>query len=175
LELPEANLLKLRPIMVGITLQVAESARSEYVTEFGIDTILRDRAEKAGKEIRYLEKLNDQLRVLAGIRSTEQISYLSHIASQADAGLSEVAGMISAWLGNDIQYFEMLLAKRGKDWPGMVDDVLTKRNMNWAPRLVELAKGSSHNLVVVGALHLVGETGLPARLQKYGLRLVAAQ
>ncbi|MEM5317764.1 TraB/GumN family protein [Paraburkholderia sp. JHI869] len=175
LGLPEANLLTLSPIMVGTTLQIAESARNRYVAEFGVDTVLRDRAEKAGKEIRYLEQLNDQLRMLVGIPLTEQISYLSHIASQDDVGLAEVAGMISAWLDNDIQYFEMLLQARVEDWPVLVDDVLTKRNINWVPQIVELAKGSNHNLVVVGALHLVGETGLPALFRQHGLALIATR
>ncbi|WP_322044183.1 TraB/GumN family protein [Paraburkholderia sp. J67] len=173
LGLPEENLLKLRPVVVGITLQVLEAARHSYVVTLGVDTVLRERAEKAGKEIRYLEKINDQFSLLAGIAQNEQISFLSHIANQADAGFSEIVNMISAWHGGDIQYFEGLLDQRRKDWPQMVNDVLTKRNMNWARQIADLAKASEHNLVVVGALHLIGETGLPTLMHQYGLTLVA--
>ncbi len=172
LGLPEENLVKFRPIVVGINLQFLEAARNGYVVALGVDTIVRERAEKAGKEIRYLEKLNDQLSLLSGTPTNEQISFLSHIANQADAGLSEVVDMISAWRSSDIQYFEDLLDQRRKDWPQMIDDVLTKRNITWAPQIAELAKGPGRNLVVAGALHLLGETGLPTLLREYGLTLV---
>ncbi|MEM5312349.1 TraB/GumN family protein [Paraburkholderia sp. JHI869] len=175
LGLAEENLVKFRPIVVGISLQFLEAARNGYKVTLGVDTILRERAEKDGKSIRYLEKLNDQLSLLSGTPANEQISFLSHIANQADAGLSEVVDMISAWRSNDMQYFEGLLDQRRKEWPQMIDDVLTKRNITWAPQIAELAKGSGRNLVVAGALHLLGETGLPTLLREYGLTLVETE
>lgn len=175
LGLPEANLVKLQPIVVGINLQFLEAARNRYVVELGVDTILHKRAEKADKEILYLEKLNDQFSLLTGISQNEQISFLGHIANQADAGFSEVVDMISAWHSSDINYFEDLLGKRKKDWPQMVNDVLTKRNINWAPQIADLVKNSERSLLVVGTLHLLGETGLPTLLRQYGLTLVTTQ
>ena len=41
-------------------------------------------------------------------------------------------------------------------------------NRKWLPTVVELAEGREPAMVVVGALHLIGDTGLVALLRKKG-------
>jgi uncharacterized protein YbaP (TraB family) len=171
-ELPEANLSVLRPVMVATTLQFSEASRHGYLTEFGVDHVLRERAEQGQKRIEYLEDLNDQLRILMNTPLPEQASILEHIATKSDVGLSEVEAMAAAWRNGDVGYFENLLEDRSKCWPQSIDSLLTKRNENWAPHIADVARTSTSNLIVVGALHLVGPTGLPVLLQQHGLRLI---
>jgi uncharacterized protein len=172
LGLPDANLSALRPVVVAMTLQISEAARNGYLTQFGVDHLLRDRSELARKNIDYLEDLNDQLRLLMNTPLSEQVSLLDHIATPADAGFSEISDMVSAWSNHDLQHFENLLEDRRKLWPQSVDVVLTKRNEDWVPLIDAMSRSSTRNLIVVGALHLVGPTGLPVLLQQRGLRLV---
>ncbi|MBM4231580.1 MAG: TraB/GumN family protein, partial [Gammaproteobacteria bacterium] len=44
------------------------------------------------------------------------------------------------------------------------------RNRNWVPQVKALLERDEDTLVVVGALHLVGERGLIALLEREGLR-----
>lgn len=172
LGLPAANLLAFRPVMVAMTLQFSEAARNGYLTQFGVDHLLRDRSELARKNVDYLEDLNDQLRILMNTPLSEQVSLLEHIATPADAGFSEILNMVSAWRNHDLPRFENLLEDRRKLWPQSVEALLTKRNEDWVPLIDAMVRASTRNLIVVGALHLVGPTGLPVLLQKRGLHLV---
>ncbi|MFP6558266.1 TraB/GumN family protein [Paraburkholderia sp. B3] len=175
LGLPDANLLVLRPVMVAMTLQISEASRNGYLTQFGVDHLLRERSELARKKIDYLEDLNDQLRLLMSTPLSEQVSLLDHIATPTDAGFSEIEAMVSAWQNHDLGHFENLLEDRRKLWPQSVDAVLTRRNEDWAPLIAEMVRAGTHNLIVVGALHLVGPTGLPVLLRQQGLHLAPRQ
>jgi len=46
--------------------------------------------------------------------------------------------------------------------------LVTARNQHWLPEIERLANGSGNSLVVVGALHLVGDGGLLELLRKDG-------
>lgn len=166
-----AALLSFRPAMAAVTLQITESSRHGYFSELGVDRALRDEAESAQKRIDFLEDLNDQLRLLTNTPLAEQISFLDHIAKSPDVGFSELRDMVSANCRGDIRFFEDLLAERRKAWPQLVDAILTKRNENWVPKIIEMARTTRRTVIVVGVLHLVGETGLPALLEPHGLRL----
>jgi uncharacterized protein YbaP (TraB family) len=60
--------------------------------------------------------------------------------------------------------------------PGLYDALLKRRNLAWADRLAqELADGSGVELVNVGALHMVGDDGLPALLAARGFTVERVQ
>jgi uncharacterized protein YbaP (TraB family) len=56
--------------------------------------------------------------------------------------------------------------------PVMFGSIIEGRNRAWLPRLLALAKDSEPTLVVAGALHMVGPTGLPAVLRQNGCEVV---
>ena len=55
--------------------------------------------------------------------------------------------------------------------PELYEAVVYRRNANWVPRVRALLGRPDDYLVVVGALHIVGERGLVALLQDEGLRI----
>ena len=55
--------------------------------------------------------------------------------------------------------------------PEWHEAAVTQRNRRWAERVEKLLRGEGDILIVVGALHLVGEDGLPALLRAKGLRV----
>jgi uncharacterized protein len=55
----------------------------------------------------------------------------------------------------------------------MFDILIDRRNWNWVPTIVQIARNQELRLIVVGALHTVGPTGLPRLLLEHGLRLRA--
>ena len=48
---------------------------------------------------------------------------------------------------------------------------MTDRNRRWLPQLEELLRANDNSLVVVGALHLVGQEGLLDLLRKKGYQI----
>ncbi len=111
--------------------------------------------------------------MLAESPGTEQISFLAYIVGQDDVGLSELSGMVSAWSNGNVEHFEALLVQRRRLWPLTFELLINKRNRRWAPSITAMAREGTPSLIVVGQLHLLGPTGLPALLEEHGLHMVA--
>jgi uncharacterized protein YbaP (TraB family) len=56
-------------------------------------------------------------------------------------------------------------------YPELYDTIVVNRNRLWVDTIDELLKQGEDYLVVVGALHLVGEDGVPRLLQQRGVRI----
>lgn len=171
LGLPESRLFSIQPGFAAMTLQLINAAKNGYTPLLGVDRKLWERAGLEGKERRVLELFGEQLRMLSESPLAEQISLLDYIASKNDAGLSELAGMVTAWSIGDTAHFDNLLEQRLRFWPQTFEVLITRRNMNWAPIVAALARSGTACLIVVGSLHLFGSTGLPSLLRDYGLNL----
>jgi uncharacterized protein len=65
------------------------------------------------------------------------------------------------------------LAKERQAAPGLYDELLGARNRKWLPKIEALLDRDQDVLVVVGALHFVGNDGLLALLTKAGHKPVA--
>jgi len=58
-----------------------------------------------------------------------------------------------------------------KDTPALYETLITERNENWMSRLTEILEGEKRPMVVVGAGHVVGESGLLEMLKAQGYQL----
>jgi uncharacterized protein YbaP (TraB family) len=171
LGLSESNLQLLRPGVIALALLFSQAAQCGYVEQRGVDRPLWDQAERDGKAREQLETFDFQVGVLTGAPMTEQVSMLSHIVEKPDVGLSELTGLVAAWIRGDILHFEAYLAERRRRWPATFKALIDQRNTSWVPAIVEMAADREPRLVIVGALHLVGPTGLPRLLEQCGIQL----
>ena len=55
--------------------------------------------------------------------------------------------------------------------PNFREELLDKRNVNWAKKINSFMKGDRDKMVIVGAAHLVGEKGLVKLLRDAGLKV----
>ena len=53
--------------------------------------------------------------------------------------------------------------------PNLYDALLVERNRNWVGKIAELTQSSEDILVVVGAMHLVGDNSVLAMLEEQGI------
>ena len=54
------------------------------------------------------------------------------------------------------------------EYPELFASLVVDRNMSWMPRLEGMVESDDIELVLVGALHLVGEKGILSQLSKRG-------
>ena len=80
--------------------------------------------------------------------------------------------MILAWRSGDIDYLEQTLLEDVSGYPELYDTIVANRNRLWVDTIDELLQQGEDYLVVVGALHLVGEDGLPQLLEQRGVRIL---
>lgn len=169
-QVPEAFAASLEPWGVTILLTTLEYARLGFDPELGVEKQLQQRAARDHKEIDGLETAEFQLSLLDSLPLAEQLQLLDLTLAELDDMPSMVDDLYAAWRSGDIRRLDELLLEGYRETPKLYDDLVDRRNRNWVPQVKALLERDEDTLVVVGALHLVGERGLIALLEREGLR-----
>ena len=104
----------------------------------------------------------------------EQLQFLQEALKASTEGRAEIEKLHAAWRSGDVAalWDEMAVEMR-KQFPKLYRRINVERNDAWVPKLVERleAPGTDDTLVVVGALHLLGEDGVVEKLRAKGYRV----
>ena len=77
--------------------------------------------------------------------------------------------LINAWRHGDIGFFEETMLAEMQQYPELYKTLVVDRNQAWVEKIKNLTTEADDYLVVVGALHLIGEDGVPALLSEIGI------
>ena len=80
--------------------------------------------------------------------------------------------MVQAWQRGDTAQLESLLRHEAADSPELFRMLTTDRNRRWLPKITALLNDEHDDLVIVGAMHLVGRDGLIELLRQRGYSAV---
>jgi uncharacterized protein YbaP (TraB family) len=175
-QIPEPVLDRLKPWMpamiVGLTrMGEALAELKPGAGEQRMDVEVIAQATQAGKELHYLETVNEQIAVFEAIPFEEQVRELRHSLSPDSAG--EGRALLEAFASGDESALEGTLFMEGgsmQESPGFYGELLDRRNERWLPKLLpELDKGGA--FIAVGAAHLLGKHGLLRTLRDRGYRV----
>jgi uncharacterized protein YbaP (TraB family) len=135
--------------------------------EIQLDTYFQELAKKDGKKILGLETIQLQINAMfKQLTLARQVEILNETFKEKDGLKSGIAVMNNAYTSNDLDALHKLMyAETYK--PEEMKPLLDDRNNYWMQQLPKLMKEQSL-FVAVGALHLVGETGLVQQLRKKG-------
>lgn len=167
---PETFAMALEPWGVAILLTTVEYARLGFDPEVGVEKQLQQRAARDRKDIGGLETPEFQLGLLDSLPMDEQLQLLDMTLEELDEMPAMVDDLYAAWRGGDLARLDALLLEGYRETPKLYDDLVDRRNRNWVPQVKALLERDRDTLVVVGALHLVGERGLIALLEREGLQ-----
>jgi len=173
LGLPLASLEPLEPWTAALTLTEFEYARAGLDPDAGVERQLERRAQNDHKPIQGLETLEDQLGLLHAMSYEDQARFLDLSGSEGEDLDTETAAILEAWSTGNEKQLEGLLRSEYAEFPQLLERLVTDRNRRWIPELAGLLKGNENELVVVGALHLVGKDGVIALLRARGYRVRA--
>jgi uncharacterized protein YbaP (TraB family) len=109
--------------------------------------------------------------MLDGLSADLQKEILMQSIDEAAGIESKIEPMISAWRAGDERGLERSVEDDFDDYPELADVLIFRRNARWAGQVAEMLEGDENVLLVVGAMHLVGDRGLPALLEKRGYRV----
>jgi uncharacterized protein len=79
--------------------------------------------------------------------------------------------LVDAWRHGDIAFMQDNMLDEMKKYPELYRTIVVDRNRNWLGKIQELLDDEDDYLIVVGALHLIGEDGLPALLAQQGVEV----
>jgi uncharacterized protein YbaP (TraB family) len=158
-----------RPWFVAISLTTSALEREGFSAEHGIDEHFR-RAAEGHKRIEALETVDGQLSLFASLSPEAEEQLLRQTLEEVDAYGGELDAAFRLWSSGDAEGIDRLLVASMQDeYPDLFQRLFSDRNRAMTERLLELAKVPGRYFVVVGAGHLVGNTGILALLAARGI------
>ena len=122
-----------------------------------------------GKEILGLESLDDQIGNFDSLSWADQEALLLQTLTDLEAPDAEMTQLLEAWRDGSLEDLATELSGDFDEFPELETALISARNRRWAATLEELLRRPGRYLVVVGALHLVGEDSVVELLSARGL------
>ncbi|TVQ46476.1 MAG: TraB/GumN family protein [Gammaproteobacteria bacterium] len=157
-----------KPWLAALTITQLRLVQLGFAAEFGLEVQLTGLAVRDGKPIEGLETAEAQLGVFAGLSNDEQIDMLMQSLGDAVTLRDDVDTIVSAWRSGDVARMDDELLAPVRESPGLYEAVVVQRNRDWIAPIEALLERPGTHLVVVGALHLVGEDSVVAMLEARG-------
>ena len=164
------QLEEFEPWFVNLTLVLGLAQSLGFDPQLGLDQHLIRAAAQAGKPTAGLETIDDQLAALEGPPLAEQISGLADYVENPQDMPGMLDELHQAWRQGDLDRLDALTRQEMlARTPQTYRLVNVERNRAWLPQLQAMLDGGSADvLVVVGALHLLGEEGVVEGLRAAG-------
>lgn len=159
---------RFEPWGLALLLTQAGFARQGYTSAAGVEQQLTERARRDGKPISGLETAAMQIALLDGLDMNVQRQMLDLTLEEVQEMPQMLDELDDAWRAGDLQRLEALLLEGYRQMPELYTALLVERNRRWVSQIRAWPTTSPPRLVLVGALHVVGEQGLPALLQRAG-------
>ncbi len=169
LDIPIAMLGETEPWLAAITVEQMMLLRIGFNPQYGIEFHLSAKAGEDKKEVLGFETAREQLEFLDGLSMPAQRSLLIQTFRESLNIEEDLNLLINAWRHGDIGFLEETLLVEMQKYPELYKTLVVDRNRAWADKIKNLTTEEDDYLVVVGALHLIGEDGVPSLLAEIGI------
>jgi len=157
------NKLKPMTLMSLLYTKVLSCPSESYEQRFM--EMARDRK----KEIRGLEKIEDQMAVFDKIPDSVEAQMILEMIRKMPEQRTEFAQMVESYKKEDLNKLGEEISS-SPEWKGFEDIMLVNRNHNWIP-VMSAAMKEGPQLFAVGAGHLPGKDGIINLLRKAGYKV----
>lgn len=167
---PEA-LRIFEPWFAGLMISIVEMTNLGLDPELGLDMHLAEAARKADKPTAGLETGVQQIALFDGMGTQEQLQLLEEALGDAAESRRQIEQLHAAWRAGDVEtLWTGMAADMRLEYPQLYRRINVERNDAWVPTLeARLGQpGDDDTLVVVGALHLLGDDGVVEKLRTLG-------
>ena len=170
-DIPIEMLASSEPRLEAITVEMMSLYRIGFNPTLGVEMTMLSRAVRDGKRIDGLEAVEEQLAFLDGLSLTAQRDMLLQTLEDSAELRESIDEMIHAWRHGDIAFLESGLLDSYEGDDELIDALLTQRNRRWVTQIGEVLDDRDDYLCIVGALHLVGDVGVPRLLAEKGVQI----
>jgi uncharacterized protein YbaP (TraB family) len=170
LGLPEVAVRIFKPWAMTLLL----SAPRQDPTQV-LDYVLARMAQDGGKPVLELESLDEQVSVFESMSEADQLALLRHAVANYERLPQVIERLIAAYLKRDLAAMARISDEGGGEDTKRIKEIFTRRliverNTRMVDRMEEsLRQGGA--FVAVGALHLYGDRGVPAQLERRGWKV----
>ncbi len=166
--IPYSNVAKLKPGMLSITLMMEELKKLSLVG-IGVDEFYSKKATSDKKKIKFLESVFKQLDFLANMGKNDESAFVKYMLKDLNNIEKEFSLMKKAWRQGDNEALKKVSLDSWKNkFPKLYHSLLIERNKAWLPKIVKMLRNKEVELILFGALHLVGDEGILELLKEKG-------
>ena len=167
--LPIEAMKQFKPSLVSLTILGLEMQKLGLSMEFGIDINFYQRAVSEGKDLFYIETIDEQIAYILTMGEGRESEYILKGLSDLHKMPEDLEDMIQYWkTGDDDKMEDLILAEVREEYPGIYQSLFKERNERWLPQIEALFLTEEDELVLVGAGHLIGEDGIISMLKERG-------
>jgi uncharacterized protein YbaP (TraB family) len=168
IDIPLDMLGKTEPWYAAMTAEIMVLSRIGFDPTLGIEMHMTAKATQDGKPIEGFETIEEQIQFLDGMSMQAQRDMLVSTLEQG-AELDELMDeLIVAWRHGDIEFLETAMLDELAEHQELNKAIVIDRNKRWVEQIDALLDDEENYLIIVGALHLVGENGVPRQLSRRG-------
>lgn len=166
--IPLEMLNKTEPWYAAMTIEIMMLSRIGFNPALGIEMNMMTKATGDGKPIEGFETVEEQIQFLDGMSlQAQRDMLLSTLTESAELG-ELMDGLIDAWRRGDVDFLQSGMLDDIEKHPELNKVLVTDRNARWVDRIQDLLDDEDDYLIIVGALHLIGENGVPEQLRANG-------
>jgi len=170
-DIPIDLLAKSEPWLAAITVEMMALYRIGFDPKMGVELHMTSLAIQDGKPIEGLEAIEEQLAFLDGLSLQAQRDMLLQTLEDSANIAESIDDLIHAWRHGDIEFLESQMLDSLAEHEELSEALVTNRNVRWVSQISELLDDRDDYLIIVGALHLVGEDGVPNLLAQKGVEI----
>ena len=168
LDIPLKMLSKTEPWYAAMTIEIMMLSRIGFNPALGIEMHMMSKATRDGKTIDGFETVEEQIQFLDSMSLQAQRDMLLSTLAES-AKLSEMMDyLIDAWHHGDIASLETSMLDEIARHEELNKILVTDRNLRWVEQIKGLLDDDDDYLIIVGALHLIGPSGVPRQLESIG-------
>ena len=167
---PMSAVEPMKPWLATLQLSVLALEKQGYEANSGVEMVITQAANAAGKPTRYLETGEEQLRIFADFPIEEQVDFLVASAEQIEDEPELLDTLVAEWAEGDIDAIAAIMADpEVMGAQAIYDKLIVDRNDNWTEQITTLmADEPGTFLIAVGAGHLAGEDSVVEMLRADG-------
>ena len=163
-------MLPYEPWFAALQITQLQLLKHGFDGSFGIEKIIAGKAAEDGKPLLGLETLSEQLHALDTLPDKAQKFFLLQTLQDAQSVNDDLNTMVKAWKQGNIKKLDQLLLEGMRGQPEVYDQLLVQRNRRWSGTIIDMMNDSQDYLIIVGALHLIGEDSVQNMLKEQGIR-----
>ncbi len=160
------------PVGISMLISLFELQRIGLNPELGVDHYFAAKAKKDHKPMGELETPDEQLSYIANMAAGKEDELILKTLEELEQTEAIMHELKTAWkTGNRKKLSDLTINEMKTQYPKIYASLLVERNTNWMPKIENMIQNKEIEMVLVGALHLVGEDGLIYKLKQNGYRV----
>ena len=163
-------LLPFEPWFAALQITQIRLMQLGFDGSYGIESQITNAATSDSKPIMGLETLREQLSIMDSLPAAAQKKFLLQTLDDIIDIDDELDDIVIAWKTGNIKVLDKLLLEGLADQPEVYQKILVERNQRWTTAIKKMTNDSKDYLIVVGALHLIGEDSVQEILKSAGVK-----